>query len=61
METEVQVYGAGPRFLLAKMEGRDQAGLVDPGSWTGESHDLPNGQVPGRAGPRTPGTEVLQA
>ena len=26
MELEVRVGGAGPRFLLAEMEGRDQAG-----------------------------------
>ena len=45
MEPEVQVYGAGLRFLLAEMEGRDRAGLVDPGSWAGESHDQLDGQV----------------
>ena len=47
MEPEVRVYGAGSRFLLAEKEGRDRAGRVDPGSWTDESHDQLDGQVPG--------------
>ena len=37
MEPEVRVYGTRLWFLLAEMEGRDRAGLVDPRSWTAES------------------------
>ena len=39
MEPEVEVGGAGSQFVLAEMELGGQAGRVDPGSWTGESHD----------------------
>ena len=46
-EPEVRVYGTGSWFLLAKMEGRDRAVWVDPGSWAGESHNQLDGQVPG--------------
>jgi len=45
MEPEVEVGGAGPRFVLAEMELGGQAGRVDPGSWTGESHDQFGRQV----------------
>ena len=47
MKPEFRAYGAGTRFLLAGMEGRYLDGLVDSGSWTGESQDQLDGQVPG--------------
>ena len=39
MEPEVEVGSAGLRFLLGEMKWGDQAGRVNPGSWTGKRND----------------------